>query len=127
MLKAVGKLTPSKGLTRIAEEFLGEIQKCDLDDMGSIDLLAIFSKYGNYSGYLVNIMVFGGSSPQQIVTNIVVGDGDKLRCQREDILNENVEVVGLAFGDHKSLKKITCIIACTGFKNTRDHDDIENY
>ena len=125
--EAVGKLTSSKGLTRIAEELLEDIQRCDPENIDSIDMNAIVSKFGDYSGSFGRIMEFGGSSPQQIVTNIVVCDGDKSRSQRENILNKDFKVAGLALGDHKLFRKCTCVIACTAFKNTRDHDDYENY
>ena len=125
--QAVGKLTSSKGLTRIAEELLENIQRTDPDNLDSIDMNAIVAKFGDYSGSFGRIMEFGGSSPQQIVTNIVVCDGDKSRSQRENILNPDFKVAGLALGDHKLFRKCTTVIACTAFKNTRDHDDYENY
>jgi uncharacterized protein YkwD len=125
--QAVGKLTSSKGLTRIAEELLENIQRTDPDNLDSIDMNKIVSKFGDYSGAFGRIMEFGGSSPQQIVTNIVVCDGDKSRSQRENIMNGEFKVAGLALGDHKLFRKCTTIIACTAFKNTRDHDDYENY
>jgi uncharacterized protein YkwD len=125
--EAVEKLTSSKGLTRIAEELLENIQRTDPDNLDSIDMNKIVSKFGDYSGAFGRIMEFGGSSPQQIVTNIVVCDGDKSRSQRENIMNGEFKVAGLALGDHKLFRKCTTIIACTAFKNTRDHDDYENY
>ena len=122
-----GKLTPSKGLTRIAEELLENIQRTDPDELDSIDIKNIVSKYGDYSGSFGRIMEFGGASPQQIVTNIVVCDGDKSRSQRDNILNKDFKVVGLAMGDHKDYKKCTTFVACSAFNNTRDRDDYENY
>ncbi len=123
----VEKLTSSKGLTRIAEELLENIQRTDPDNLDSIDVKNIVAKFGDYSGSFGRIMEFGGASPQQIVINIVVCDGDKTRAQRANILNKEFKVVGVAMGDHKTFKKCSTIIACTSFKNTRDHDDYENY
>ena len=48
--EAVGKLTSSKGLTRIAEELLENIQRTDPDNLDSIDMNQIVEKYGDYSG-----------------------------------------------------------------------------
>ena len=125
--EAVEKLTSSKGLTRIAEALLENIQRTDPDNLDSIDMNAIVAKFGDYSGAFGRIMEFGGASPQQIVTNIVVCDGDKSRSQRANIMNKDFKVVGVALGDHSAFRKCTTIIACTAFKNTRDHDDYENY
>ena len=125
--EAVGKLTSSKGLTRIAEELLENIQRADPDNLDSIDMNQIVAKFGDYSGSFGRIMEFGGASPQQIVINIVVCDGDKSRSQRENILNKEFKVAGVAMGDHKLFRKCTTVIGCTAFKNTRDHDDYENY
>ena len=124
---AVEKLTSSRGLTRIAEDLLENIQRVDPEQIDSIDMKQIVAKFGDYSGSFGRIMEFGGASAEQIVMNIVVCDGDKNRTQRNNILNKDFKVVGVAMGDHKTFRKCTTIIACTSFKNTRDHDDYENY
>ena len=125
--EAVGHLKASKGLTRIAEELLENIQRTDADHLDSIDMNQIVAKYGDYTGAFGRIMEFGGATPQQIVINIVVCDGDKSRAQRDNIMNKEYKVAGVAIGDHNVYRKCATFVACNSFKNTRDHDDHENY
>ena len=125
--EAVEKLTSSKGLTRIAEELLENIQRTDADHLDSIDMNQIVAKYGDYTGAFGRIMEFGGATPQQIVINIVVCDGDKTRAQRDNIMNKEYKVAGVAIGDHNVYRKCATFVACNSFKNTHDHDDYENY
>ena len=100
ILKSTGplpELSPSKGLGKIAADFFEKIKETDPDNIGDIDLNSLISKYGSFSGVFENIIEFGNNSPELIVTNCIVCDGNPER--------EN----------------------CTEFKNVDNSDDLEVY
>ena len=72
-------------------------------------------------------MEFGGSTPEQVVINLLVSDGDKSRSQRDALLNPILKRVGVAQGKHDIYRTVTIIVSCTVFQNNVDSDDTENY
>ena len=116
---------PSKGLCKIAEEFLNEVQKCDPEDLGNIDMEEIIAKHGSFSGNFSRAMDFGGETPEQVLTNLIVSDGDPSRGQRESLLSTDIKKVGVANGKHNTYRHCTVIVSCTKFDNTIDSDDRE--
>lgn len=116
-------LEPSKGLGRISKDFVSEIQKVDPDNLDSIDLDKIIERYGKFTGNLNRALDFGGETPEQVLVNLIVSDGDPKREQREALLNKNLKKVGVGFGNHEDFKFVTVIISCTKFVNNKDSDD----
>ncbi len=116
-------LTPSKGLCRIAEDFISQVQKTDPNDLGSIDMEEIIAKYGGFNGSFSRAMDFGGETPEQALVNLVVSDGDSSRGQRESLLSRDIKRIGVANGDHESYRHCTAIVTCTEFENNVDKDD----
>ena len=121
--KPVEPLQPSKGLARIAKDFVAEIQKVNPDDIGSIDLDKIIEKYGNFTGDLARALDLGGETPEQVIVNLMASDGDPSREQRETLLNNNLKKVGIGFGRHEDFKYVTVIVSCTKFVNKKDSND----
>lgn len=117
---------PSKGLTKIADELLKVVQK-DPSEIGGVDMNSLIEKYGNFTGSFNRVMECGGSSPEQVVINLLVSDGDKSRSQRNTLLNKSLKRIGVASGKHDIYRTATIIILCTKFENTVDSDDTENY
>ena len=117
---------PSKGLTKIANELLQVAQK-DVSKIGSLDMNAIIDKYGSFTGSFNRVMECGGSTPEQVVMNLLVSDGDKSRNQRDALLNNSLKRIGVASGKHDIYRTATIIILCTVFENTVDSDDSETY
>ena len=115
-------LKPSKGLCRIAEDFVSTVQK-DSNDLESKDMEDIINKYGGFSGSFSRAMDFGGETPEQAVINLIVSDGDKTRGQRESLLSTEIKRIGVANGPHKTYRHCTAIVTCTEFENTYDYDD----
>ena len=115
-------LKPSKGLCRIAEDFIAAVQK-DSNDLESKDMEDIINKYGGFSGSFSRAMDFGGETPEQAVINLIVSDGDKTRGQRESLLSTEIKRIGVANGPHKTYRHCTAIVTCTEFENTYDYDD----
>lgn len=117
---------PSKGLTKIADELLVVVQK-DPAELNSVDMNALIDKYGSFTGAFNRVMECGGATPEQIVINILVSDGDKNRGQRDALLNKSLKRIGVASGDHDVYKHATIIIFSTQFTNNFDPDDNESY
>mgnify|MGYP003571429730 CR=1 FL=1 len=118
---------PSRGLTRIANDFLSGVQSVDPSQIATIDMNAIIDKYGSFQGNFSRAMEFGGSTPEQVVINLLVSDGDKSRSQRDALLNPILKRVGVSQGKHDIYRTVTVIVSCTVFQNSVDSDDTENY
>ena len=116
-------LKPSKGLCRIAEEFVSIYQKPDSADMANKDMEEIINKYGSFGGSFSRAMDFGGETPEMAIINLVVSDGDPSRGQRESLLSTEINRIGVANGKHDTYRHWSAIITCTEFENTFDKDD----
>jgi len=116
-------LKPSKGLCRIAEDFISIYQKPDSGDLANKDMEDIINKYGSFSGSFSRAMDFGGETPEMAVINLVVSDGDSSRGQRESLLSTEIKKIGVANGKHDTYRHCSAIITCTEFENTFDKDD----
>ena len=117
---------PSKGLTKIADELLVVVQK-DPSQIGSVNMNELIDKYGSFTGAFNRVMECGGTTPEQVVVNILVSDGDKNRSQRDALLNKSLKRIGVASGKHDIYKNATIIIFSTTFTNNFDSDDNETY
>lgn len=118
--------TPSKGLTKIANELLPIVQK-DAASLSKANLSEIIDKYGSFIGAFNRVLECGGTTPEQIVINLLVSDGETTRSQRNALLNTSLKRIGVASGPHDVFKQATIITLCSEFKNTVDADDTQNY
>ncbi len=116
-------LKPSKGLCRIAEEFIAIYQKPDSGELANKDMEDIINKYGSFSGSFSRAMDFGGETAEMAIINLVVSDGDPSRGQRESLLSTEINRIGVANGKHETYRHCSAIITCTEFENTYDADD----
>ena len=120
-------MTPSKGLTGIANDLLSNIQNCELDELDSINMNQIIEKYGSFGSYFSRAMEFGGENAEQVIMNLLVNDGDKSRSQRDSLLDDNLKVVGIASGKHKYFGNCSIIVSSTTFDNILSKSDVQNY
>ena len=126
--KPVGTLTASKGLTKIAEDILQVAQTCDAGAIDSrINVKQLIDRYGSFEGGFGRLMEFGGTTPEIVVIDLVVSDGDKSRSQRSQLLDKTYRVIGLVAGDHPDYKKCTMITLANKVNYKDDPDDVENY
>ena len=116
-------LKPSKGLCRIAEEFVALYQKPDSAEIANKDMEEIINKYGAFDGSFSRAMDFGGETPEMAIINLVVSDGDASRGQRDSLLSTEINRIGVANGKHDTYRHCSAIITCTEFENTYDKDD----
>ena len=125
--KSIPELKCIKGLCKVAEQFLNEIQKSSIDKIGEIDMEKIIKSIGTFSGSFSRAIDFGGTTPALVVSNLLVSDGDETRGQRNNIFNEDLKYVGIAHGEHKSFELCTVIVTCTQFISNDKNDDEEIY
>ena len=121
--KSIDPLQPSKGMCKIAEDLLHEIQNRDPGDLNNIDMETIISKYGNFCGNFARAIDFGGENAENVVVNLLVSDGDKSRSQRQTLLSTDLKCFGVANGKHNYYRYCSVIVSCTKFENTVDKND----
>ena len=121
---AAEEMTPSKGLCNIAEDFLATVQKQDPNNLPNINMDDIINRHGSFTGNFSRSMEFGGATPEQVIVNLVVSDGDKSRAQRDALLNDNLKQCGIATGPHDTYRTATIIVGCTKFENSSGDDNV---
>ena len=104
----------------MAKEFLREYQ--DNKD-AEPDLDAAIDRHGQAAGYIKRLVEFGAHSPEQVVINLLVCDGDPGHGLRDALLLKDLKYVGVATGEHSEMRTCTVIVAVGDFKNTVDSDD----
>ena len=119
--------TASKGMCKIAEEILKEAQVRDLGELNTIDVESIIAKYGAFNGNFSRAIDFGGETPEQVLINLLVCDGDPSRGQRDSLLSTDLKVVGIANGRHNTYRRCTVVVSCTQFYNAHEKDDLETF
>ena len=122
--KSRNELTPSRGLTKIAEELLKEYQK---DPNGNPDVAGIVKNQGKFTGMFRNLVQCGSNVPEFVVVSLIVGDGDKTRSYRDALLSENLNKIGVAHGDHKDYRECSVITVCNDFINADGSNDAIDY
>ena len=115
-------LIPSKGLCQVSEKLISEAQK-DADNVGSVDIEKLIKKIGTVKGSLSRVFEFGGETPEMVIINLVVSDGDPSRGQRQSLLNAEVKKVGIANGKHEAYGHCTAIITTTEFISSDKSND----
>lgn len=115
-------LTPSKGLCQVSEILVSEAQK-DAANCGNINTGDLAKKIGKFKGGLNRLFEFGAETPELVVINLIVSDGDPSRTQRTILLNPNARIIGLANGKHNLYNHCTALVITNMFKNNTNSDD----
>ena len=102
--KPINPIKCHKGLCKVALELLDVIQRTPIENINSINTEKIIQNYGTFLGSLSQLIDFGGTSPQLVVSNFLVSDGDSNREQRETLLSKDLKKVGIGFGAHEEFK-----------------------
>ena len=126
-LKPISDMSASKGLCRIAKDYLAKMSECSPEEVENIEIDSIIKKYGKFKGTFNNAMDFGSDTPELVVVNLVVSDGDPSRANRDLLLNPELKRIGIANGKHKGYGSLTIIVSCTEFKNVVDSNDNEEF
>ena len=115
-------LTPSKGLCQVSSKLVEEAQK-DADNVANINIENLIKQVGSVKGSLSRIFEFGGDTPELVIINLVVSDGDPSRGQRQSLLNPAVKKIGIANGIHNMYGHCTVLISATEFKSNDGGED----
>ena len=121
--KVLEPFSPSKALFRVSKDFLQKIQRKNVEDADDVDMEKLISKYGTFYGDFSRATDFGSQTPEQVLINLLVSDGDVTREQRTSLFNSSYKLVGICKGSHKSFPHCTVILKCTEFENYFDKDD----
>ena len=117
-------LTPSKALCEIAQEIVDIVFDSETGEIDDELHEQIIDKHGSFNGKFTRAIDFGGFTSEQVVINFLVCDGDEERTQREVLLGEGLNKIGVAFGKHNIYSTVCVLVTCTEFTNTKDPDDI---
>lgn len=123
----VKQLQYNAGLSHIAHDILKEQQK--LEEVGEgndIDIPAIIEKYGSYNGMFGQSIDYGSKTPEMVLMNILVDDGNPSREQRGQIFDTKLNEIGVATGSHGTYKQMTVLCFCTKFKTNSGVGDVED-
>ena len=126
-LKPTEEMIASKGLCKIAQDFLDANSDKSIEAIDESGLEAFIQKYGEYEGTLNNAFDFGSELPELVAVNLIVSDGDPSRGNRELLLDPELKKIGIATKKHDEYGKLTYIVSCTDFNNKVDKTDAEDF
>ena len=109
-------LKPDSALNSAAQEMateLGHYQ--EFEQMDSIDREGILNKYGQYEGLFGESTDFGSLSPEMVVVNLLVDDGNQSRSNRKMLFKESYRKIGCGCVPHNRYKSVTVIMYATNF------------
>lgn len=97
-------------LNEIANEALSSIVKSnDADAANNINIDELIGKRGQIAGQFSQAVDFGSATPDLVVVNLIVDDGDLNRGNRGNILNPKFTITGIAHSTHKTFHHCTVI------------------
>ena len=109
-------LTADPKLTKVAEEIVGEMKKKkDEAEMDKVDRKSIIKKYGHTEGRFGDSTDFGSMTPQMVVINLLVDDGNKSRSNRKLIFNKEYKLMGVGNAAHDEFGSISFIAFASDF------------
>ena len=122
-LLSLPKLQPlasDPGLTGAAQEMANELGRCqEFEQMDNIDRNGILANFGEYEGQFGESTDFGSLSPEMVVVNLLVDDGDKSRSNRKMLFKETYRKIGCGCVPHNKFKSVTVIMFATNFISGR--------
>ena len=120
-------LTPDKGLNNVAQEMADELTHySEFAQMDSIDRDAIINKYGKYEGKFGESTDFGSQTPEMVVINLLVDDGNKSRSNRKMLFQEAYYKIGVGCAPHNKFKSVTVIMYATNYISGRGQNTSSN-
>ena len=109
-------LNPDLSLTSAAQEMATELSHYqEFEQMDSIDRESIIKKYGHYEGQFGESTDFGSLSPEMVVVNLLVDDGNKSRSNRKMLFKETYRKIGCGCVPHNNYKSVTVIMYASNF------------
>jgi uncharacterized protein YkwD len=117
-LKAVGILTPEKGLSLGAKDHAADQGKTGDTGHDGSDKSTPFIRINRYgSGYKTagENLAYGGTTGRDIVTQLLIDDGVPSRGHRTNIMNKNFSQTGVSFGTHPQYRTMCAITYASGY------------
>ena len=109
-------LTADSALSSAAQEMSTELaQFQDFEQMDQIDRTSILEKYGHFEGQFGESTDFGSLSPEMVVVNLLVDDGNKSRSNRKMLFKETYRKIGCGCSPHNTFQSVTVIMYATNF------------
>ena len=109
-------LTLDDALNNAAQEMASELSHYEeFEQMNSINREEILEKYGQYEGQFGESTDFGSLSPEMVVINLLVDDGDQRRANRKMLFKETYRKIGCGNSPHNTYKSVTVIMFATNF------------
>ena len=118
-LNTVPKLTSlifDDTLSAAAETLADEITyHKDLVSIDKINRKQIIAEYGKFEGDYGQSIDFGSQTPELVVMNLIVDDGDPQRRNRLMLFNDKFTKIGCASCRHPSFRTCTVLLFATKF------------
>ncbi len=127
-LKPLSVIKENYHLSEISNDVLKYNQASSSNTNYNID--DIINSYGKVIGAFSQAIDFGSSTPELVIINLLADDGDLMRCNRENVLNNKFKIIGIANNSHKIYKNITVLsFARHFFTNTENVSELsdDNY
>jgi uncharacterized protein YkwD len=120
-LDSLPNLKYCPGLAHSAHEALLDIQKYeDINELDILNIDAYLSKHGKVVGHFAQAVDFGSSSPELVVINLLVDDGDNSRGNRMNILDPKFKLIGVSTGNHLVYHNCTVLMYASHFFNNNE-------
>ena len=75
----------------------------------------ILNQFGRYEGQFGESTDFGSLSPEMVVVNLLVDDGNQSRSNRRMLFKETYRKIGCGSAPHSTYKSVTVIMYATNF------------
>jgi hypothetical protein len=118
--KAVGLLSPNQDLSKAAKDLVSD-QSANggIGHKGNTQpgFRERIERYGNWSVRIAENIAYGHISPQQVVIYLLIDDGISSRGHRQNFLNKDFRVIGIATGTHPSYDNMCVMEFASEFQN----------
>ena len=109
-------LTLDNALNSAAQDMAEELSHYEeFEQMDAINRDSILEKYGRYEGQFGESTDFGSMSPEMVVVNLLVDDGNKSRGNRKMLFKDIYRKIGCGSAPHSTYKSVTVIMYATNF------------
>lgn len=119
----LSELKPSAGLIAAAQGHVNDTGKNSLiGHNGSDDstFLQRLDGSGHWKGSVAEALDYGSVSAFEIVSNLLIDDGQPTRPHRAALLNKNYKQIGYGFGPHEEYKTTANLILATAFEDNEE-------
>ena len=115
-LPKLKSLIPDEALIDAAQALSNEMTyHKDFISMDKIDRTKIIAEYGQFEGSFGQSTDFGSQTPEMVVMNLIVDDGDPQRRNRTMLFSDKFTKIGCGSSEHPTFRACTVILFATKF------------